>query len=166
MKRGTLLLVAALAAGLPGAGRAAARESLGVFDLWGAFRDEGGGRCTAMAQPVRTAPGKGDAAAFAAIATWPGRGLRGQFSARLSHRPAEGGRVYLSIGERRFALLARGGLVWAQDAAMDRAIVAALRATTTMSLEGRGRDGRPFSDLYALKGAATAVDAAALACAR
>lgn len=160
-------LMAALAA-LPGVAGAApaARESLGVFDVWGAFRDADGARCTAMAEPVRTAPGKGETRAYASVASWPARGLRGQVHARLSRPPRPGTRVYLSIGERRFALTGRGGDVWARDAAMDRAIVAAMRATTTMSLEGIARNGRPFADLYTLKGAATAVDAAALGCVR
>jgi hypothetical protein len=33
-----------------------------------------------------------------------------------------------------------------------------------MSVESVARGGRPFVDVYALKGAATAIDAAALAC--
>ncbi|MBX4389650.1 hypothetical protein K4H03_26600, partial [Mycobacterium tuberculosis] len=62
-----LLLATALA--LQGQGR----ESLGVFDGWGAFRDAAPARCYAIAQPVQ-----GKAGAFASIANWPRSGARGQ----------------------------------------------------------------------------------------
>lgn len=147
---------------VPGSARAA--DSLGVFDGWGAFRDSGQGRCYAIAEPGRTSPAGGDARAYAAIGTWPGRGVRGQVYFHLSRLPADNSRVYLSLGERRFALIVRGQAIWAQDAAMDAAIVAAMRSAETMSVEGTARNGRAFYDLYVLKGAATAMDAAALAC--
>ena len=72
----------------------------------------------------------------------------------------------LSIGERRFALVATGLDAWAADAPSDRALVAAMRAGRSMSVEAVGAGGRPFADVYALAGAATAIDAAARACAR
>ncbi len=160
----TIALVLALLS-VPGA--ALARESLGVFEIWGAFRDAAAPRrCYAIAQPLRSAPGKGDRPAFAAVGTWPEKGVRGQFHVRLSRARAATGELYLSIGERRFALVAGEADGWAQDARMDAAIIAAMRTTQTMSVEGRARNGRPFYDLYVLKGAATAMDAAALGCAR
>lgn len=143
---------------------AAARDSLGVFGGWGAFRDAAVPRCYAIAEPTRTSAGKADWRAFASVATWPKQRVRGQIHVRLSREAAPGGKVYLSIGERRFALVSGKADAWAQDGRMDAAIVAAMRSTATMSVEGRGANGRSFSDLYELKGAATAMDAAALGC--
>ncbi|MGE4429504.1 MAG: hypothetical protein AB7E05_02055 [Sphingobium sp.] len=148
----------------PMAGAARAADSLGVFDGWGAFRDGGQGRCYAIAEPGRSSPSGGGGHPYAAIGTWPDRGVRGQFHVRLSRQPAEKSRVYLSLGERRFALVSQGQDIWSQDAAMDGAIVSAMRSAQTMSVEGTARNGRAFYDLYVLKGAATAMDAAALAC--
>ena len=142
---------------------ARAADSLGVFDGWGAFRDRGEERCYAIAEPDRGSAG-GSERAFASVGNWPKNGVRGQLYLRLSRFPADGSRVYLSIGERRFALVSGAGQAWAQDARMDGAIIAAMSAATTMSVEGKGRNGRAFYDLYVLKGAATAMDAAALAC--
>ncbi|HEX7851932.1 MAG TPA: hypothetical protein VF485_19525, partial [Sphingomonas sp.] len=70
----------------------------------------------------------------------------------------------LSIGERRFDLVAGADDAWAPDARTDSAIVAAMRSGRSMSVEGLGRDGSAFADVYTLSGAATAIDAAALAC--
>ncbi|MGD9812042.1 MAG: hypothetical protein AB7U35_12050 [Sphingobium sp.] len=158
------LIILALLASAPGAAHAS--DSLGVFGPWGAFRDPAVPRCYAITEPLRTTAGGANWKAFAAVGTWPKRGLRSQLHVRLSRARAAKSTVYLSIGDRRFALVSGDADAWAQDARMDAAIVAAMRSTDTMSVEGRAANGRRFSDLYVLKGAATAMDAAALGCAR
>lgn len=143
-----------------------ARDSLGVFESWGAFRDPEVPRCYAIAQPTRVSSGGARWNAFATVSNWPKRGVRGQFHARLSREAGPNAAVYLSIGERRFALTSGRADAWSQDRQMDAAIIAAIRSAPTMTIEGRDRRGRRFFDLYVLSGAATAMDAAALGCAR
>jgi len=151
-----------LALALAAAGPLGGRETLGVFDRWGAFRSTQPLACFAVATPV--SPG-GDPGwrGFASIATWPGRGIRGQLHLRLSRARAPGARVTLSIGERRFDLVAGAADAWAPDARTDAAIVAAIRSSRSMSVESTAATG-PFADTYTLRGAATAIDAAALGC--
>jgi hypothetical protein len=139
--------------------QAAPRESLGVFERWGAFREAQ--RCYAIAQPARQR-----GAAFASVASFPARRIRGQFHARLSRSRSPRAQVTLSIGERRFQLVAGASDAWAPDARTDAAIVAAIRSARSMSVESVDSAGRAFADTYALRGAATAIDAAAIACAR
>ncbi|RHW18778.1 hypothetical protein D1610_01060 [Sphingomonas gilva] len=138
---------------------ATARQSLGLFERWGAFSDPQ--RCFAIAQPVRAREG-----GFASIASFPARGLRNQFHARLSRARSPRAQVTLSIGERRFQLVAGTTDAWAPDARTDAAIVAAIRSARSMSVESVDAKGRAYADTYALRGAATAIDAAAVACAR
>ena len=140
---------------------AVARDTVGVYKGWGAFRDREPDRCFAIARPVIA---RGRPGGFASVATWPGRSLRSSFYARLSRERDRSAPVTLSIGERRFTLAAGGVEAWAADAPSDRAIVAAMRGGRSMSVEGVGLGGRPFADVYALAGAATAIDAAALSC--
>lgn len=140
---------------------AAARDTIGVFKGWGAFRDDAPRRCYAIAQQADPARRAG----FASIGFWPDRNIRGQLQVRLGRSPGNA-RVTLSIGERRFDLVAGATDAWAPDARTDAAIVAAMRSSRSMSVEGLARDGAPFADTYALSGAATAIDAAALACRR
>jgi hypothetical protein len=149
----------ACAAGDP----AAARVALGVFDSWGAFRDERPRRCFAVSEPAQPMRG-GGWRPFAAISTFPDRGVRGQLNIRLRWRKLRGAPVFLSIGDRRFRLIAGGSDAWAQGPGQDAAIIAAMRSGSSMSIETRARDGRAFADVYRLRGAATAVDAAALGC--
>jgi hypothetical protein len=140
---------------------ASARDTIGIYKGWGAFRDSTPDRCYAIARPVMAG---GRSSGFASIATWPKRGLRASLHIRLSRERDRSAGVTLTVGERRFALVASGLDAWASDAPSDRAIVAALRSGRSMSVEAVGVGGRPFADVYALSGAATAIDAAVLAC--
>lgn len=143
---------------------ASARISLGSFDNWAAFRDEAPIRCFAIAQPVRV--GGGRWRPFASVGTWPQTGVRGQFYVRLGRERRSDAAVTLTIGERRFALIAGAADAWAADARNDAAIVAAMRSARSMSVTSVAATGGGFADTYILKGAATAIDAAAIGCAR
>ncbi|AQR74311.1 hypothetical protein [Sphingomonas sp. LM7] len=137
------------------------RDALGVYGSWGAFRDPSPLRCFAIARPVE----RGRSQPFASIASWPGQGVRNQLHIRLSRARSPNARVTLSIGERRFDLRAGDADAWAPDARTDAAVVAAIRDGRSMSVETVATNGAAFADSYALKGAATAIDAAALGCA-
>lgn len=143
---------------------AAAREPLGIFDRWGAFRDPSPLKCFAISTPVERSAGGGNWRPFASIATWPRQNARAQLHIRLSHERDPRARVTISVGERRFELVAGNADAWAPDARTDAAIVAAIRSGRSLSVEALGKGGRPFVDVYALRGAATAIDAAALGC--
>lgn len=143
---------------------ASARDSLGVFEGWGAFRDDRPPRCFAIAQPLRRSSAAWKP--FASIAFWPTIGARNQLHIRLSHERGQDAPVALSIGDRRFALVAGRVDAWAPDARTDAAIVAAMRNGGTLRVTSRGKNGGSFTDSYRLRGAATAIDAAALGCGR
>jgi hypothetical protein len=143
---------------------AAAKDSLGVFDDWGAFRDPGAGRCYAIAMPERRS-GAGEYHAYASVGTWPRRGVRGQLHFRLSRKLADAPSVALALGGRRFRLTGGGGDAWAADKTMDAAIVAAMRSARSMTVSATDARGRRFTDRYSLAGAATAMDAASVGCA-
>jgi len=146
----------------------AARDSLGVFGQWGAFRDPEVPRCYAIAaaEPARARQRAGSGQAFASVGTWPRRQVRGQVHVRLSRALAQGANVSLSIGGQSFALAGGGGDAWAADRRMDAAIVAAMRSAGSMSVSARDSAGNRFTDRYSLDGAATAMDAATVGCAR
>lgn len=140
----------------------AARDSLGVYDSWAAFADATPRRCYAIAKAQGTPP----APAYATISHWPTRKVRGALHIVLSREVAEKAAVRLAIGDKRFDLVAKGRNAWATDARADAAIIAALRSATRMSVSARSAKGGTFTDRYALAGAATAIDAAVVGCAR
>lgn len=138
-----------------------AKESLGVYSSWAAFRDDRPARCYAIAKPRRDA----ESGPFASVASWPRANIRTQLHIRLSRAAREDSAVTLTIGATRFELAANGRNAWARNARMDAAVVAALRSATRMSVSGRDSAGRRFTDRYDLTGAATAIDAAVVGCA-
>jgi hypothetical protein len=146
-----LLALALLALSAP----LAARESLGVYDSWAAFKDASPARCYAIARA------QGSAGAYATVSNWPDRKVRGAVYFALSRDVADKSSVRLAVGDKRFDLVAKGRNAWARDPQGDAAILAALRSGTRMSVSGRG-----FTDRYTLAGAATAIDAATVGCAK
>lgn len=145
---------------------AADRTTIAVFRDWGAFREGAAAtpsRCFAIAEPPRgtAASGRG---AFASVASWPTKRVRAQIAIRLSHPLRDGAAVTLTIGDAAFPLIAHGQDAWAHDRHQDARIVSAMRSGSSMSISSVGAGGNPFADAYRLRGAASAIDAAALAC--
>jgi hypothetical protein len=138
----------------------AARDSLGVYDGWAAFRDAKPVRCYAVAK----AQGSPPAPAYLTISNWPERKVRGAVHFVLSREVA--GAARLAVGGERFTLVTKGRNAWAANAREDAAIVAALRSAARLSVSASGAKGGVFTDRYALAGAATAIDAATVGCAK
>ena len=136
----------------------AAPQTLGAFGSWGAFRE--GGRCYAIAEPTQAPQGTQP---FASVGVWPGRGS--QLHIRLSRDKRDGSAVLLRVDGRTFQLLGGARDAWAPDPRADAEIQAAMRTGIDLIVETRAAGGALIRDQYALRGAATAMDAAAIACA-
>ena len=140
-----------------------AKERLGVYQSWAAFRDPATPRCYAIAAPEETLR-KPTRSAFLSVGFWPKRSTTHQIYISLSRSRATNSGVTLTAGGRRFRLKATGAAAWAADRRMDLAIVAALRSAMSVSVETIGSDGKLLVDAYRLRGAASAIDSAALGC--
>lgn len=143
----------------------AERQSLGIYGGWGAFRENDGSRCFAIAEPVREMRGL-QWKPFASVAYWPGRNARGQVHFRLSGLKRAESVLLLRIDDRTFQLAGGGMNAWAPNPQSDAEIVSAMRSGIDMSVETRSGRGGIIRDSYQLRGAATAIDAAAIGCAR
>ena len=130
--------------------------------MWGAFQE--GAQCYAISEPYR-GPRAEEMRPFVAVGHWPARRLRGQLHVRLSREKRPASAVLLRIDGRSFQLRGGGRDAWAPDARADEEITAAMRTGIEMSVETRSARGLLVRDHYRLRGAATAMDAAALACA-
>lgn len=159
MRTASFLLLGSVLFAAPAAAR---QTTLGIYGLWGAFHEPG--RCWAISQPSRVhedAP-----PAFASVGAWPARGISGQVHIRLSREKREGSAVLLRIDGRTFQLRGGGRDAWAPDAAADAAILESMRTGIAMTVETRSATGARILDQYRLQGAASAIDAALIACAR
>jgi hypothetical protein len=137
-----------------------AKDRLGAWQSWAAFKDPETPRCYAIGAPEDAASAGG----YLSFGFWPKRGVGHQVYVRLSRERSSNGGITLTAGGRRFRLVAKGNGGWAKDRAMDMAIIAAVRASRSMSVESIGKNGGTIVDAYALRGAASAIDAAALGC--
>jgi hypothetical protein len=160
MTKAALLLLFGLSAAGPALAQA---QSLGIFGNWGAFA--GDGRCYAISQPFE-APAAAGWQPFASVGHWPARHPGGQLHVRLSREKRAGSAVLIRIDGRSFQLLGGGRDAWAPDPRADQEIQAAMRTGIDMVVETRSVEGALVRDLYRLRGAATAMDAAAIACIR
>lgn len=140
----------------------AARESLGVYESWAAFKDAKPQRCYSIAKAQGSAPQP----AYATVSHWPDKQVRGALHIVLSRDVDDKGKVRLAVGGARFDLVAKGRNAWPADARTDAAIIAALRSASGMSVSAKGAKGGGFIDRYTLAGAATAIDAATVGCAK
>ncbi|MDY7098917.1 MAG: hypothetical protein SXU28_12325 [Pseudomonadota bacterium] len=138
-----------------------AKESLGVYGQWAAFKDDDTARCYAIAAPR----GSNSDQSFISIGTWPKKDVRGQVHVRLKEAADPKRSVRLSISGETFDLVARGRNAWPADKAGDAAIIAAMRSTGSLSVSAQSASGSRFTSRYSLDGAATAMDAATVGCA-
>ena len=141
-----------------------AKDRLGVYQGWAAFRDPATPRCYAISAPEETV-GTPTRNGYLSIGFWPKRRATHQIYVRLSRERSSNSGITLSAGGRRFRLKIDSSNGWATDRRMDLAIIAAMRSATSLSVESIGRDGRSIVDAYSLRGAPSAIDAAALGCA-
>ena len=149
---------------LSAAGSVAAKDSLGVFGGWAAFHDPDQRRCYAIATPL---PGASrDQQPYASIGSWPGRGVRSQVYFRLGRQTRKGTRISLRVGSRWYRMAGGGVNAWAADTTTNAAILAAMRSSQSMTIAAFDTRGVRYTDRYPLAGAATAIDAAIVGCAR
>lgn len=153
-------VVAALALAVP----VSAKDSLGIFLNWAAFKDAETPRCYAIAAPEETISRR-ELKPYLSVGFWPEDKVTHQLYVRLSRARSLNSGVTLTVGGRRFRLTADRNGAWAKDRRMDLQIVSAMRTSRSLSIESIGRDGRSIVDAYALRGAPSAIDAAALGCA-
>ncbi len=159
---GSVRLAAAGIAALALSASPAAAQVISAHSEWAALKF--GERCESRSRAVRVERGR--PTAFAGFAFGARGRLQGQFYARLSRIARPGSTAILTIGSQPFLLAVRGEWAWGRDARQDAAIAAAARYAGSMRIESRDASGRRVIDRYLLAGAATAIDAAAAACAQ
>lgn len=158
---GPLILLAGLLA--TGGSPAAAQRLLHAGPYWAAL-ERPGGICEAVGRSELVAsPGRVQARAAFAFSR-DGR-RRGELHLILSRPARRGADALLNIAGQSFLLKTSGQSAWSRGHAQEQAIIAALRRSGEMRVRAQGVGGR-ISDRYLLAGAPTAIDAAALACAR
>ena len=139
-----------------------AGQVIGVSGSWAAIDRQSS--CEALTRsPYPATRDRG--VATAGFRFTPDRRQWGQFHVALSRAPRAGATVMLEVGRQPFLLVSRGQDAWSRGTAQDQAIITALRSAGAMKVSTRAGSGGRFTDRFEVRGAATAIDAAAARCA-
>jgi hypothetical protein len=150
----SILVLAAGAAAAPPAHIAFAGGHWAAIDF--------GSRCEARSRPLWFKP---ETSPFAGFAFDRSGRPHGQFYVHLGRSARAGATVIVTMGDQPFLLAGKGEWAWSANAAQQQAILKAARYGPWMRIDSRDTSGRRIVDRYDLSGAATAIDAAAAACA-
>lgn len=139
-----------------------------TFDDWSAFADKENGKPLCyMASLPKKAEGnyeqRGDT--YVMITHRPAEKTVGEVSVRAGYTYKEGSEVEARIDSGQpIALFTDGEFAWARDKDTDQAVVAAMKAGSTMIVTGTSSRGTLTTDTYSLKGFTAAYGAISKSC--
>lgn len=141
--------------------------SLGEFGDWVAYtyKTKNGKVCYVSSQPKTQTPknAKRDPA-FLLITHRPSDNVRNEVSTIIGYPFKRDAAVQLTIDSNAFELRANGDGAWAETAAKDKEIVAAMKKGQKLTIKGASWRGTDTLDAYSLKGLGQALAKIDAAC--
>lgn len=142
-------------------------EVIGVYRDWTAVTSVADKKKTCMmwSQPKQSkgySGKRGDAFAF--VTHQPGEKRLNRVSFEAGYAMPGAPEVRVQIGDERFSLSAGGTGAWAKNSQDDKALIEAMRAGRTMTVESKAGDGKRVRDSYSLLGFTAAYKAIGAAC--
>lgn len=158
-----LALVLVAAAALPAAAQSA--RVLGDFRDWSSYAaDDGGGTiCFAMTRPKNSDPAV-SGEAYVYVTNRPGEDVTSEFNVVAGYTFQTGSTASVSVGGQSFPLFTQGDAAWLDDAGQSAALAAAIRAGSTLTVEGTNASGQRVVQNYSLSGATAAQQAVGAEC--
>ena len=155
-----LALVAAIAAGLLATpATAQSVRVLGEHNAWSAYATtESEGRiCFVLSRPTATEPASsGTGGAYFYITHRPAQAIRSEINLVAGYQFAAGSVATLSVGGQGFELYTEGDAAWLADPGEAGAAVQAIRAGSSMVIEGTAASGETVRQRFSLSGATAA----------
>jgi hypothetical protein len=153
--------VAALAAllALVGAADAQSVRLIGDYRDWSAYSaSEGAGAlCFAMSKPTEVSPTPdGYTAAYLYLTNRPGEGIRNEFNLVAGFNFAPDQPATLSVGGQTFELFTENDAAWLLDPALGDSLAGAMRAGSTLTIDGTSDRGIRVTQVFSLSGATAA----------
>lgn len=103
---------------------------------------------------------------FALITQRPAEGTKDVFSYITGYTYKPGSDAILKVNGKRFVLFTQGDTGWAPDSETDNEIAKAIKAGSSMVVEGTSSRGTKTTDTFSLKGSTAAYKAIADECAQ
>jgi hypothetical protein len=136
------------------------------FNDWSAYAATGNPKvCFAVAKPkdihpkaVKRGP------IFFYISRWPGDNVVNEVSIKMGYPFAEGAKVTATIGGDKFELFTKDEGAFVEKPETETKLIEAMKAGSTMKVEGRSARGTDTRDTYSLSGLSDALERAAKEC--
>lgn len=158
-----LVLALVLSATLPSMAQSA--RVLGDFRDWSSFAaDDGGGTiCFAMTRPKSSEP-EVSGEAYLYLTNRPDENQANEFNLVAGYTFQTGSMATVNIGGQTFTLFTQGDAAWLDDAGQSAALAAAIRAGSTLTVEGTNAEGTRVVQTFSLSGATAAQQAIGAEC--
>lgn len=155
----TLLLALLFAVPLAFPAAAQSVRLVGEFQDWSAYATgEGNGQiCFVLTQPTAVAPRPDSfTEAYLYLTNRPAEGVRNEFNLVAGYSFAPDSTAVASVGGQRFELFTQADAAWLLDPARSDALAAAIRAGSSLTVEGTTERGIKVSESFSLAGATAA----------
>ncbi len=154
-----LAFLATLACSLAAPAMAQSVRVLGEHNAWSAYATGDGSSqiCFSLTRPTSTEPqpaGLGDAYFY--VTHRPGETIRNEINLVAGYEFAAESEATLSVSGQNFTLFTQDDAAWLADPAQATAATSAIRAGSTMTVEGRAASGGTVTQTFSLSGATAA----------
>lgn len=136
------------------------------FKDWSAYAATGSPKvCFAVAKPTDSNPKKiKRGPIFFYISRWPGDNVMDEISVKMGYPFSEGAKATLTVGTAKFELFTKEEGAFVEKPDMETKIIEAMKAGSTMKINGKSARGTATSDVYSLNGLSDALERAAKEC--
>lgn len=134
----------------------------GMYGKWTAYhyKTKRGPVCYMVSKPVKQSASRKNIKrdpAFFLVTHRPGEKVRGEVNTIIGYTFKKDSTVRLKIDGKSFTLFTTGDGAWSEGPAVDRKIVAAMKAGKTMTVTGTSARGTRTTDTYDLSGVSAAL---------
>ncbi len=130
------------------------------FNAWGAYSYKNGGNkvCYVLSIPTKKEPADRDHGdIFFLVSQKPGQNVSYEPQVEVGYPFKEGSNVIVDIDGKSFSMFTKGRNAWVENAAMEPALVKAMRAGRSMNVSAKSRRGTGTSYTYSLSGITAAL---------
>lgn len=136
------------------------------YNDWAAYTSEGSPKvCFAVSQPRDSSPKNvRRGPIYFYVSHYPGDKIAGEISVKMGYPFAPGAKVTVTIGSDKFELFTKDEGAFVEKTEDEAKLVGALKAGSSMTIQGRSARGTNTSDNYSLSGTTDALERIAKEC--
>ena len=130
------------------------------YNDWAAYMSEGSPKvCFAVSQPRDSSPKNvRRGPIYFYVSHYPSDKITGEISVKMGYPLAAGSKVTVTIGNDKFELFTKDEGAFLEKPEDEAKLIGALKAGSSMAIQGRSARGTTTTDTYSLSGTTDAID--------